>query len=481
MIYSANPARLNLIEYRAFPGQAFRKKLLEMDPSCRYVLLLLLVLAGGISSVFCLSSIWTAALAFPLLGVVGIAGFMAFSRDQIAIGEHGIAFPVTITAPLHFKGTRLWKDVMKIEVLSGDGLPETTIHPGGSAIKLHFRSGGQITLWLNRFSKDSLSAFLAALQEWATNCPKNNQLEHLPKLLEYELAGGTELSYTHFWEEDLQNSYSFTTFVPLPIDSLIRSGDLKILQQIAAGGFSAIYQVSDSDGKKYVLKESVIPNSVDEETRNKVKEHFRREAQILMKLSHDNIARVYDHFVENGRDYLLLDFIEGQDARTVVRHQKKVAVSTILKWSQDVSSVLAYLHSQSPPIVHRDVSPDNLVVTPGNRVVLIDFGAANEFVGEATGTLIGKQSYMPPEQIKGKCTPQSDIYSLGATMYFLLCGKDPEPLSCSSPLKLRPDVPQEVDELVRGCTRLDASERFQSTEAVLSRIKELNSSLSTAK
>lgn len=481
MTYSPNPARLNLIEYRAFPGQAFRKKLMGMDPSCRYVLLALLVIAGTAVSIFLLGSIWTAALAIPFLALVSAAGILSFSRDQIAIGEHGIAFPVTITAPLRFRGTRLWKDVIRIEVISGDGLPETTIRPGGSAIKLHFRSGGHITLWLNRFTKDSLSAFLAALQEWATSCPRNNQLEHLPKLLEYELAGKTELSYTHFWEEDLQNSYSFTTFVPLPVDSYARSGDLKVLQQISAGGFSAIYQVFDESGQNYVLKESVIPNSVDDETRAKVKEHFRREAQILMKVSHDNIARVYDHFVENGRDYLLLEFIDGQDARTLLRHQKKVPVATVLKWAEDLCSVLSYLHSQSPPIVHRDVSPDNLVITTDNRVILIDFGAANEFVGEATGTLIGKQSYMPPEQIKGKCTPQSDIYSLGATIYFLLCGKDPEPLSCASPLKLRPDVPLPVDELVRACTRLDLSERFESCQTVLNKIKALTATVATAK
>jgi serine/threonine-protein kinase len=135
-----------------------------------------------------------------------------------------------------------------------------------------------------------------------------------------------------------------------------------------------------------------------------------------------------------------------------------------------MSDVLQYLHSQHPPVIHRDISPDNIVINKAGDAVLIDFGAANEFVGEATGTLVGKQAYMSPEQIRGKVTPQSDIYSLGATIYFLLTGKDPEPLTSSRPRKIDQSISAPLDDLVHACTKLDLAERIKDASELSERL-----------
>ncbi|MCA9803103.1 MAG: hypothetical protein KC777_14130, partial [Cyanobacteria bacterium HKST-UBA02] len=100
------------------------------------------------------------------------------------------------------------------------------------------------------------------------------------------------------------------------------------------------------------------------------------------------------------------------------------------------------------------------------RLNLIDFGAANEYIGQATGTLVGKQAYMPPEQVRGKCSTRSDLYGLGASIHFFLTGRDPEPLASSTPSTLRDDVPEELDRLVQSLTRLDESDRPQDIRAV---------------
>ncbi len=136
-----------------------------------------------------------------------------------------------------------------------------------------------------------------------------------------------------------------------------------------------------------------------------------------------------------------------------------------------MSDVLNYLHTQTPPVIHRDISPDNIVINQNGDALLIDFGAANEFVGEATGTLVGKQAYMSPEQIRGKVTPQSDIYSLGATMYFLLTAKDPEPLSSSHPKKIDDSIPAALDDLVNLCTKLDLTERIKDANELTERLQ----------
>src|SRR5262249_22800632 len=163
----------------------------------------------------------------------------------------------------------------------------------------------------------------------------------------------------------------------------------------------------------------------------KAHELFNREAQLLSKLNHPQIVKVLDHFVENGRSYQLLEYLNGQDLRQHVRQNGVRREDEVLAWGIQMAEILKYLHEQDPPIVHRDVTPDNFVLRQDGSIVLIDFGAANEFVGNATGTLVGKQAFISPEQFRGKSVTASDIYALGGTLHFLLTGEDPEALSTS--------------------------------------------------
>ncbi len=131
-----------------------------------------------------------------------------------------------------------------------------------------------------------------------------------------------------------------------------------------------------------------------------------------------------------------------------------------------------YLHSQNPPVIHRDLTPDNLVLRVDGQLVLIDFGAANAFVGTATGTMVGKQSYMPMEQLRGKSVPQSDIYSLGGTIYFLLTGRDPTPLEVSQ-VKSGTILPTSLNPLLAKCTAVEVADRFRSSEEFLTAIRKI--------
>ncbi len=145
---------------------------------------------------------------------------------------------------------------------------------------------------------------------------------------------------------------------------------------------------------------------------------FQREAKILQGLNHPYIARVLDHFVENDRHYLMLEHVNGVDLRAVKEHGQQ-GERLIMRWALDMALITSYLHSKDPPIIHRDITPDNIVLDRLGSIKLIDFGAANELLGTATGTLVGKQCYIPPEQFRGKATTQSDIYALGCTLYYL--------------------------------------------------------------
>jgi serine/threonine protein kinase len=145
----------------------------------------------------------------------------------------------------------------------------------------------------------------------------------------------------------------------------------------------------------------------------------------------------------------------------------------VLDWSQAIAGILLYLHGQTPAIIHRDLTPENLVLGEDNLIHLIDFGAANEFAATATGTLIGKQAYIAPEQFRGKPTPSSDIYALGATMYYLLTGQDPEALSTSNPCTVDTSISKEMGAFIARLTDIDTSKRPSDCLAVIQELASL--------
>jgi serine/threonine-protein kinase len=246
---------------------------------------------------------------------------------------------------------------------------------------------------------------------------------------------------------------------------------------LAFGGLSAIYLAHLNKTDLVVLKEAVVHAKADPAAKHQAEQHLEREAKMLSTLKHPNIARVLDHFVEDERHYLILEYISGQDLRQYVKQNEGQEVETVVDWAIDAATILAFLHANDPPVIHRDLTPDNLVVRNDGALILIDFGAANQFVGSATGTVVGKQAYIAPEQLRGKTVTQSDLYSLGGTIYYLLTGRDPMPLSISRPKTLRHDTPEALDELVAKLSAFEPEERVQAAAEVVDQLKIIKASL----
>jgi serine/threonine protein kinase len=157
---------------------------------------------------------------------------------------------------------------------------------------------------------------------------------------------------------------------------------------------------------------------------------FKHEADLLARLIHPNLPRIYDHFDEQGRWYLTMDYIAGETLEQRLRKlpQHIMALQDALKIAVQLCDTLHYLHSQQPPIIFRDLKPANIMLTAADHVYLIDFGIARLFKpGQATDTAaLGSPGYAAPEQYgKAQTTASADIYSLGATLYQLLSGCDP--------------------------------------------------------
>jgi len=171
-------------------------------------------------------------------------------------------------------------------------------------------------------------------------------------------------------------------------------------------------------------------SSLNAQELNEAIDAFKREAVLLAGLMHQNLPRIYDHFTEGGRWYLVMDFIEGETLE--VHHSKMpgghLLLEEVLNIGIQLCTVLDYLHTRQPPIIFRDLKPANVMLSPGGHLYLIDFGIARHFKpGKAKDTVaIGTVGYAPPEQYgKAQTTSSADIYALGATLHQLLSGNDP--------------------------------------------------------
>ncbi|HEY9788713.1 MAG TPA: serine/threonine-protein kinase [Candidatus Obscuribacterales bacterium] len=402
-----------------------------------------------------------------LLCLIPFTFVSAISEDDlIRVSKEGVSFPLFLLGRVKFKRNRSWSELARVDLTSPDR--------SEGKLLLHFCTGEMVPVSLKYVSPSDLEQFLLSIELWGKNCERSPALIAYHNQLQNENVGIGRVGYTQLWEEELSRRFSATTFVPLEPETKLQRGSLRVIKQLAFGGLSAIYLAQRNEQDLVVLKEAVVPANSDESARRKAEEYVQRESELLASLSHPQIARVLDHFVEDTRHYLVLEYIHGQDLRQYVSQNGAQSIDQVIAWGRQIADIVDFLHTQIPPIIHRDLTPDNLVVKNDGTIVLIDFGAANEFVGTATGTLVGKQAYMAPEQLRGKAVPQSDLYALGGTLYFLLTGNDPRPLAESSVKKFLADVPDELDQLIKECTHFDTQKRLQSASEIRTRLERLS-------
>jgi len=426
--------------------------LLLFDLATRLTDKIILPAVIGCCSLPQLFVLWTAAISASIFSI------QYFWDDQIQLSCKGILLPKIFGILMHGRNERPWEDVARLSLGNRSGMPLDR-----QLLTILFRTGGRTCIDLSRLPVDDIEKLLLSLEVWARAAERDPLLCSLQSGL-HDLKRGLGLvSYTQLWEEEMNRRFGSTAFVPLQPGMTLQSGKLRVLRQLAFGGLSAIYLAHFDRTEEVVLKESVVLDGASTELLHKAQEMFAREAQLLIKLNHPQIARVRDYFVEGGRHYLLLDYLPGEDLRKIVKLNGPQPERKVLEWGLEIASVLRYLHSQNPSVLHRDISPDNIVLCRG-KLTLIDFGAANQLLTTATGTLVGKQSYISPEQFQGYATAASDIYSLGCTLHYLLTGADPEPLSVSHPRAHRQGISNELDSLVAACTDFDESKRIQTAE-----------------
>lgn len=261
----------------------------------------------------------------------------------------------------------------------------------------------------------------------------------------------------------------------------------RVLKLLGQGGMGDVYQVEDLrfSGAKRAIKELSLSNLNSQEAQEAANA-FQSEAIMLAKLLHPNLPRIYDHFSESGRWYLVMDYIEGEtlEDRLTRLPDHQCSLENALQISLHLCDVLQHLHDQQPPIIFRDLKPANIMLTPENHLYLIDFGIARFFKpNQMKDTVaLGSPGYAAPEQYgRTQTTPSADIYSLGAVLHQMISGHDPsaDPFQFS-PLQLAPSPEnEEFANLVMQMVETRREKRPQTIIEVKSKLQALISTKSS--
>jgi serine/threonine protein kinase len=258
----------------------------------------------------------------------------------------------------------------------------------------------------------------------------------------------------------------------------------KIIEMVGRGGMGATYRAQDLrlEGRFCAVKEALPDPDASPEELRQSREQFYQEASTLARLDHPNLPKVSDYFSDNDRDYLVMDFVPGQDLKellsSTLREGHPLQERQVLTWADQLCDALHYMHTQDPPVLHRDIKPSNIKVTPAGNVKLVDFGLVKVLVPDDQRTITvvqgrGTVQYIPLEQYggdTGHTDVRSDIYSFGATLYHLLTGRPPldakqrflKPKSLPSLRSLNPAVSPQTEHAILWSLAMHPDERPSS-------------------
>jgi serine/threonine-protein kinase len=254
------------------------------------------------------------------------------------------------------------------------------------------------------------------------------------------------------------------------------SNRYRIERELARGGMAEVYLARDESLNRLVALKALFPEFAREPS---FVERFRREAQAAANLNHPNIVGIYDWGQESGTYFIVMEYVEGRSLRELMRNEGPIEAGRAADITAEIASALAFAHRSG--VVHRDVKPGNVLITPQGHVKVTDFGIARAGAGDGltqTGSVMGTATYFSPEQAQGLAVDgRSDVYSLGVVLYELVCGGVPfvadSPVSVAykhvreepvPPSQRNSDVPAGLEQIVMSALAKDPDQRYQSAD-----------------
>ncbi|MBX9938892.1 MAG: serine/threonine protein kinase [Candidatus Obscuribacterales bacterium] len=375
------------------------------------------------------------------------------AADQIFIDYMGITSRMKTKTGYLPTSYIQWKQLKRVAI-EGENKAERSLvfHPD-SALK------SKITIPLFSLTdSQSLEKIFEALKVWA---PENTVEPSIYSELEHN-AGG---SFTELWLSSLSSAPSLQSLTPLTQGARLEGRPYQIESLLGSGGQGVTYLMTSTESDKtYVLKEVILPSRAGYLIKEKILKDFENQCQLLAKVKHPQIVGLQESFVQDGRAYLLMDFIEGESLFDHISKNGPFSAEKAVSAAISLCEILEYLHGLKPPVIHRDFTPHNLILDKDGKLNLIDFGVAlenSETSGLQKASIVGKQNYMPIEQLRGSVDQRCDIYALGGCIYFMLTGEEPEPLTDLSKVKSAAND-LELLPILAGCTAQAVENRFHS-------------------
>jgi serine/threonine protein kinase/Tfp pilus assembly protein PilF len=401
-----------------------------------------------------------------ILGAIALVFYLAIrallSRPSfICFGSNGIR--LIYTRLWTHQGELLrWDDLKKIR------LENSRTSSTDPSIIFAASQGLNIKLKLNCIGNAvDRKLMLSAIRQWGKMVPRDPGVEEILEI-------PSDHSYTELWLQSLAAPPKRERLKPLIAGAVLQEGAFEVVRPLGSGGQGFAYLVWDTiNNEVVVLKEFILPTFVSSTVRMRALEAFEHEARILKSLNNEQIVRLRDYFIEDHRAYLVLDYLKGVTLKDLIRESGPLDETTTLHLARKMCDILVYLHGLAPPVIHRDFTPDNLIYDLDGKLTLIDFNVAQEDQQATTGNIVGKHAYVPPEQFQGQARTASDIYAFGATLFYLLTGVDPQPITTSILSESLPSISPDLDRLVRTATALDPQERQQTADDLLKDICEL--------
>jgi len=284
-------------------------------------------------------------------------------------------------------------------------------------------------------------------------------------------------------------SISTTRTLEIPKEALsagsLFAGRYLIIEELGHGGMGMVYKVLDTKIKETMALKFLKPEVA---SNTETMERFNNELKFARKIRHKNVCQIYDLNETEGNSYIIMEYVPGEDLRSMIRMSGQLSVETAVKFARQVGEGLREAHRIG--IVHRDLKPRNIMIDKEGQAKIMDFGIARSIKdGGATsaGLVIGTPAYMSPEQAAGiEADPRSDIYSLGIVLYEMLTGEEPfkgeTPLSIAlkqrgeipkRPSELNARIPNDMEMLILKCMEKDRDNRYQTAEEFLSALSEV--------
>jgi len=269
------------------------------------------------------------------------------------------------------------------------------------------------------------------------------------------------------------------------------AGRYQIIEELGRGGMGKVYKAQDTEINDKIALKLIKPEVASDK---RTIERFRNELKFARKIRHENVCQMYDLNKEEGTYYITMEFVSGEDLKSMIRMSKQLSVATAINTAKQVCEGLVVAHKLG--VVHRDLKPQNIMIDKEGNARIMDFGIARSIKGKGitgAGVMIGTPEYMSPEQVEGKEIDQrSDIYSLGVILYEMVTGRVPfegdtaitigvkqkseEP---RNPKELNSQIPEDLSRLVLKCMEKNKENRYQSAGEVRSELENIEKGIPT--